>query len=152
MPYLFAIGSALHRSQMERRLMGNRPFTRAVLSGYRLAFRGKSLERRGAVADLLPDPAGRVPGLLYELPDATVRHVDRAEAVERGLYEPFDVQVATDDGATHPAVAYRLADPQAAPGIPNTAYLMQMRQGYREWGLDEGIIEAALTSPPSAEG
>ena len=45
MPYYFAYGSSLLRAQMERRIMGNKPVTRATLKGYRLAFMGNTVER-----------------------------------------------------------------------------------------------------------
>ncbi len=98
MPFYFAYGSSLLRAQMERRLMGNRPHTRARLRGYRLAFMGHSLERKGAVVNLVPDPTRYVPGTLYELDEVMIQYLDRAEAVEKGTYQPLDVEVEMDDG------------------------------------------------------
>jgi len=144
MPYYFAYGSSLLRAQLERRLMGNRPHTRAVLKGYRLAFMGHSAERKGAVVNLIPDPARYVPGTLYELDEIMIHYVDRAEAVEKGTYQRLDVEVETDDGGKVPAVSYRLSLPDPPLGQPNLGYLMQVKQGYREWGLPDEILEEAL--------
>ncbi len=144
MPYYFAYGSSLLRAQMERRLMGNRPHTRAILKGYRLAFMGQSAERRGAVVNLVPDPSRYVPGTLYELNEVMIQYLDRAEAVEKGTYQRMDVEVEMDDGSRVAAVGYRLSDPAALPGAPNLGYLLQIRQGYREWGLPDEILEEAL--------
>ena len=145
MPYYFAYGSSLLRSQMERRLMGNRPYRRAVLKGYRLAFMGQSIERKGAVANLVFDAFRYVPGMLYELDEVMIQYLDRAEAVEKGTYLKLEVEVEMDDGSKAPAVSYRLSAPDPPFGTPNLGYLMQVKQGYREWGLPDEILEEALT-------
>src|SRR5262245_4635822 len=108
MPFYFAYGSSLLRAQMERRLMGNRPVTRAILKGHRLAFMGNSVERKGPVVNLLPDPSRSVPGTLYELDIVMIQYLDRAEACEKGTYEKLDVEVEKDDGEKVAAVCYRL--------------------------------------------
>ena len=144
MPFYFAYGSSLLRAQMERRLMGNRPVTRAVLKGYRLAFMGNSTERKGPVANLLPDPARSVPGTLYELNEVMIHYLDRAEACEKGTYLPLEVEVEKDDGEKVKAACYRLAAEAPPFGQPNLGYLMQVRQGYKEWGLPEEVLEEAL--------
>ena len=144
MPFYFAYGSSLLRSQMERRLMGNRPVTRAYLQGWRLAFMGHSAERKGPVANLLPDPGKMVPGTLYELNEVMIQYLDRAEACEKGTYQKLDVTVEKDDGEKVPAAAYRLAAENPPFGKPNLGYLMQVKQGYKEWGLPEEVLEEAL--------
>lgn len=144
MPFYFAYGSSLLRAQMERRLMGNRPVTRAFLKGYRLAFMGNSTERKGPVVNLLPDPAGTVPGTLYELDVVMIQYLDRAEACEKGLYRPLEVEVEKDGGEKVEATAYQLAQADAPFGKPNLGYLLQVRQGYKEWGLDEGLLDEAV--------
>jgi gamma-glutamylcyclotransferase (GGCT)/AIG2-like uncharacterized protein YtfP len=98
MPFYFAYGSSLLRAQMERRLMGNRPVTRAYLRGYRLAFMGHSTERKGPVVNLLPDTTRSIPGTLYELNELMTQYLDRAEACEKGIYQKLDVVVEKDDG------------------------------------------------------
>lgn len=143
-PLYFAYGSSLLRAQMERRLMGNRPVTRAVLKGWRLAFMGNSAERRGPVANLLEDPARSVPGTLYELDEIMIQYLDRAEAVEKGTYQKLEVTVEKDDGSKVPAVSYRLVAEDLPFGQPNLGYLMQVRQGYKEWGLPEEILDEAV--------
>ena len=144
MPFYFAYGSSLLRSQMERRLMGNKPVTRATLKGYRLAFMGNSLERKGPVANLLPDPTRFIPGTLYELNEIMIVYLDRAEACEKGTYDKLDVTVEKDDGEKVEAVCYHLAQPNPSFGTPNLGYQMQVKQGYKEWGLPEEVLEEAL--------
>ncbi len=144
MPLYFAYGSSLLRSQMERRLMGNVPVTRATLKGYRLAFMGHSTERKGPVVNLVPDPTHVVPGTLYELNEIMIQYLDRAEACEKGVYEKFEVEVEKDDGEKLPATCYQLSAKDAPFGQPNLGYLMQVKQGYKEWGLPEEVLEEAL--------
>ena len=144
MPFYFAYGSSLLRAQMERRLMGNRPVTRAYLKGWRLAFMGNSTERKGPVVNLLPDPAGTVPGTLYELDIVMIQYLDRAEACEKGTYKLLEVEVDKDDGSKVSAHCYQLAVLDPPFGQPNLGYLLQVKQGYKEWGLPEEVLEEAL--------
>jgi gamma-glutamylcyclotransferase (GGCT)/AIG2-like uncharacterized protein YtfP len=144
MPLYFAYGSSLLRSQMERRLMGNVPVTRAVLKGYRLAFMGHSTERKGPVVNLIPDPTRFVPGTLYELNEIMIQYLDRAEACEKGIYQKLDVMVEKDEGEKVAAACYQLAQEKPLFGQPNLGYLMQVKQGYKEWGLPEEVLEEAL--------
>ncbi len=144
MPFYFAYGSSLLRAQMERRLMGNRPVTRAYLRGYRLAFMGNSTERKGPVVNLLPDPSRFVPGTLYELNEVMIHYLDRAEACEKGTYQKVDVIVEKDDGEKANATAYQLSKENPPFGNPNLGYLLQVKQGYKEWGLPEEVLEEAL--------
>ena len=144
MPLYFAYGSSLLRSQMERRLMGNVPVTRAVLKGYRLAFMGNSTERKGPVVNLVPDSVRLVPGTLYELNEIMIQYLDRAEACEKGIYQKLDVMVEKDDGEKVAAACYQLAQGNPPFGQPNLGYLMQVKQGYKEWGLPEDVLEEAL--------
>jgi len=144
LPLYFAYGSSLLRAQMERRIMGNKPVTRAVLKGYRLAFMGNSTERKGPVANLIPDPVRFVPGTLYDLNEIMIEYLDRCEACEKGTYSKLEVTVEKDDGEKLSAVSYKLAADSPPFGIPNLGYQMQVKQGYKEWGLPEEVLEEAL--------
>ena len=144
MPFYFAYGSSLLRAQMERRLMGNRPVTRAYLKGWRLAFMGTSTERKGPVVNLLPDSSRFVPGTLYELNEVMIQYLDRAEACEKGTYKKFEVMVEKDDGEKLPAICYQLSADNPPFGQPNLGYLLQVKQGYKEWGLPEEVLEEAV--------
>lgn len=144
MSLYFAYGSSLLRAQMERRLMGNKPVTRAYLRGFRLGFMGNSNERKGPVVNLLPDPTRFVPGTLYELNEVMIQYLDRAEACEKGIYKPLAVSVEKDGGEKVEAACYQLAQENPPFGNPNLGYLLQVKQGYKEWGLPEEVLEEAL--------
>ena len=124
--------------------MGNKPVTRAYLRGYRLAFMGNSVERKGPVANLLPDPAHFIPGTLYDLNEIMIQYLDRCEACEKGTYKKLDVVVEKDDGEKVNAVCYQLIQENPPFGQPNLGYQMQVKQGYKEWGLPEEVLEEAL--------
>ncbi len=124
--------------------MGNKPVTRGYLRGYRLAFMGHSAERKGPVVNLLPDNTRFVPGTLYELNDIMIQYLDRAEACEKGIYQKLEVEVEKDDGSKVKADAYQLVEKDPKFGKPNLGYLMQVKQGYKEWGLPEETLEEAL--------
>jgi gamma-glutamylcyclotransferase (GGCT)/AIG2-like uncharacterized protein YtfP len=144
MPLYFAYGTSLHRAQMERRIMGNKPVTRAYLKGYRLAFMGNSTERKGPVVNLIPDPTRFVPGTLYDLNDVMIEYLDRCEACEKGTYQKLNVTVEKDGGEKFDAVCYQLIQANPPFGKPNLGYQMQVKQGYKEWGLPEEVLEEAL--------
>ncbi len=144
MPFYFAYGSSLLRAQMERRIMGNKPVTRATLKGYRLAFMGNTVERKGPVANILPDPTRFVPGTIYDLNEIMIEYLDRCEACEKGTYKKLMVTVEKDDGEKLTAVSYQLSAENPAFGTPNLGYQMQVKQGYKEWGLPEEVLEEAL--------
>ena len=124
--------------------MGNKPVTRAYLKGYRLAFMGHSVERKGPVVNLVPDASHFVPGTLYDLNEIMIEYLDRCEACEKGIYDKLDVVVEKDDGEKTSAVCYRLAEENPFYGQPNLGYLMQVKQGYKEWGLPEEVLEEAM--------
>ncbi len=144
MPYYFAYGSSLLRAQMERRIMGNKPVTRATLKGYRLAFMGNTVERKGPVANILPDPSRFVPGTIYDLNEIMIEYLDRCEACEKGTYQKLEAVVEKDDGEKMNVVCYRLAQENPPFGTPNLGYQTQVKQGYKEWGLPEEVLEEAL--------
>ncbi len=124
--------------------MGNKPVTRAYLRGYRLAFMGNSVERKGPVANLRPDPSHFIPGTLYDLNEVMIQYLDRCEACEKGTYQKLDVVVEKDDGEKVNAVCYQLIQENPPFGQPNLGYQMQVKQGYKEWGLPEEVLEEAL--------
>jgi hypothetical protein len=124
--------------------MGNKPVTRAYLRGYRLAFMGNSVERKGAVVNLVSDAQRFVPGTLYDLNEVMIQYLDRAEACEKGVYKKLDIEVEKDDGEKLSAVGYQLSVDDPKFGVPNLGYLMQVKQGYKEWGLPEEVLEEAM--------
>ena len=94
--------------------------------------------------NLLPDPARFIPGTIYELNEIMIEYLDRCEACEKGTYTKLNVVVEKDDGEKVEVVCYQLIQANPPFGTPNLGYQMQVKQGYREWGLPEEVLDEAL--------
>jgi gamma-glutamylcyclotransferase (GGCT)/AIG2-like uncharacterized protein YtfP len=133
----FAYGSNLCRAQFARRCPGSRPLCRAVLKGYRLAFRGHGH------ADIVRDKRSEVWGALYEIADQDAAALDRYEGVPT-YYVRVDVFVEDDQGEVRPALAYKMA-PHHKPAAPSLGYVFAIVEGCRDWGLTpDAEVEEAL--------
>lgn len=143
----FAYGSNLNRAQMRRRCPGARPVLPAWLVGFRLTFRGRP--PKSGVADVQPDPLGRVPGALWRIGVDDLAALDRYEGYPY-LYGRRQVQVETAEGV-HTALIY-VMQPGFPPAPPHPRYYEVIRQGYADWGLDPAWLEAARRQVEQAAG
>src|SRR5215471_1838387 len=75
----FAYGSNLDWAQMKQRCPLAKFVCRAKLPAHRLAFTLKSARRNCGVADVLPDKAKDVWGVVYELPANELKDLDKGE-------------------------------------------------------------------------
>ena len=134
----WAYGSNLNMTQFARRCPGSRPVCRAVLKGYRFAFRGHGH------ADIVRGRRGdEVWGALYEITERDAAALDRYEGVPT-YYRRVDVYVEDDQGEVRPALAYKMA-PHQKRAAPSLGYVLTILQGCREWGLTpDAEIEEAL--------
>lgn len=107
----------------------------AVLRGQRLVFDVESKFWGGKVADLSPDPAGEVHGVLFELPDGAREAVLRKEGVPTGL--SLELPVEVDAGGERVAAAAFVARPErrTSPGPGSARLLGYLIEGARERGL-----------------
>ncbi len=131
----FAYGSNLHRAGMLSRCPAAVPLGRAALPGHALVFR--------SWADVEPRPGVSVAGGLWRVTPACLAALDDYEDVEAGLYRrvilPVRPEGAAEDAA---AVLYRMAATHTAS--PEPGYLATIREGCRDFGLDEGpVLRAA---------
>ena len=78
----FAYGSNLDWAQMKQRCPLAKFVCRAKLPAHRLAFTLKSAKRDCGVADVLPDQAKDVWGVVYELPDNELKNLDKTKAFD----------------------------------------------------------------------
>jgi hypothetical protein len=123
----------------------------ARVPGWRLVFDkpGIAMEDEG-YANLRPDPAAEVFGVLYELTLPELQHVELTEGVLLGNYARVDVEAfALADGAG-PIRAVSLASPNENPAIlPTARYMALVVAGAEEHWLPAEWI-AALRAVPSA--
>jgi gamma-glutamylcyclotransferase (GGCT)/AIG2-like uncharacterized protein YtfP len=133
----FAFGSNLCRAQFARRCPGSRPLCRAVLKGYRFAFRGHGH------ADIVRDKRSEVWGALYEITERDAAALDRYEGVPT-YYVRVDVFVEDDQGEVRPALAYKMA-PHHRKAEPSLGYVLTILEGCSDWGLTpDAEVEEAL--------
>lgn len=127
----FAYGSNLQRAGMLARCPAAVPLGPAALPDHRLVFR--------TWADVEPSPGGAVAGGLWRITPACRAALDLYEDVAGGLYRAILAEVRpTGSPATRPALLYRMAAAAAAP--PDPAYLRTIREGCRDFGIDETAL------------
>jgi gamma-glutamylcyclotransferase (GGCT)/AIG2-like uncharacterized protein YtfP len=141
----FAYGSNLDEAQMQTRCPGAVRVARATLPDHVLLFAGQSKRWNGCVATIQPAPGREVPGLLYDLSDQHLAHLDRIEG-HPGVYLRAPCLVIDEHGQPRSAQVYSL--PGAVAGLPPGNYLEVIRLSYRRLGLDEeGLLWAIPRSP-----
>ena len=131
----FAYGSNLHRAGMLLRCPAAVPLGRATLPAHALVFR--------SWADVEPRLGCTVAGGLWQITPACLSALDDYEDVEAGLYRrvvlPVRFEGASEDVE---ALVYRMTASHAAP--PEPGYLAVIRDGCRDFGLDEApVLRAA---------
>ncbi|MBP2655614.1 MAG: Gamma-glutamyl cyclotransferase, AIG2-like [Firmicutes bacterium] len=133
-----AYGSNINLFQMAKRCPTAYVRATAILTGYRLTFRGTN---GGAVANIEPDQAGQVPVMLWELRASDERALDRYENFPT-LYRKETVQVRVINKRVK-AMVY-VMNGEKPLGAPWWKYYNVIRQGYRMAAFDLGILEQAI--------
>lgn len=130
----FAYGSNLHRAGMLSRCPAAVPLGRALLPDHALVFR--------LWADVVPRPGSVVAGGLWHITADCEAALDTYEDVESGLYRRLMVPVRPEGGAGPvEALLYRMLARHEAPPEPD--YLAVIREGCRDFGLDDAPVLAA---------
>jgi gamma-glutamylcyclotransferase (GGCT)/AIG2-like uncharacterized protein YtfP len=142
----FAYGSNLDQDQMEDRCPGAELVYAASMDGYRIAFTGHSMGRRGAVATIVKHKGGKVDGLVYSLTADDVRALDRCEGAPH-VYRRLEIEMDDDDG-THPCIVYVHHETKERP--PGRDYYRQIRRAYDDQGFDMAPLHKAIENfaPP----
>ena len=128
-PYA-AYGSNLWHDQMRARCPAARVAGSALLQGWRLVVRKFALIERDAAAAC---PVG-----LWHVTEACMASLDRHEG-------PHTYQrrfVTLPDGRR--AVTY--VEIRRRPGPPAAEYVQRLRDGYRDFGFDTAVLEAAIAA------
>ena len=144
--YYFAYGSNLHLEQMRRRCPGCRAVGACRLPGFELVFR--------RVADIVPSLGGSVPGAIYSISRTDEMALDRYEGFRAadpllGMYrkEHFPAEIA---GETVEVMYYTMNGGDIQP--PSEFYLGIIREGYRNWGLPNNKLNAAVRASREHRG
>lgn len=109
----FAYGSNMDPDQMRERCPASTMAGVATLPGH--AFRIAA----GGYATVVPDTAGLVHGVLWNLAAADETTLDRYEELDRDLYRKIEVTVMRPGGATERAMAYVATDPTVGRPVAN---------------------------------
>jgi cation transport regulator ChaC len=135
----FAYGSNMASRVLAGRGIHFCSVDKARLDGYRLAFMRRSIRTGTGVADIVPDSAAEVWGVVYELADRDVDELDRKEG-RPWAYEHRAVQVALGGDTPVPAFTYVVSQREPEEVPPSGAYVEAILEGAREHGLPPAYI------------
>lgn len=127
---MLAYGSNLNKAEMRFRARDARPRGTIILDNARLVFRG--------VADVECVLDSQAPCGLWEISRADEVALDRYEGVAGGFYVKDEVPL----GRGEVALIYTMTATGVFP--PPEGYVARVRQGYRDFGLDEAYLDAAI--------
>ena len=136
--HYIAYGSNMSVEQMARRCPDAELIGTAVLEGWRLAFKGcATIEKRAGY---------RTPVLVWTISEGDERNLDHYEGFP-SFYHKETIPVHMQDFGGHAvgldAMAY-IMDPDRKEAPPTEYYYGVIRDAYRVFGLDMGILETAL--------
>lgn len=123
MPLHFAYGSNLAQSQMLKRCPGASILGVAELAGHRLDFTRYSSGWGGGVADVIPDEAKSVWGLVYTLTNANLDALDEYEGYPRA-YDRFQANVEGQERTISGVWVYTVVNKEGF--IPPTSSYMEL--------------------------
>jgi hypothetical protein len=127
-----AFGSNLYKTQMPR-CPTARPLGKFMFAQCRLVFRG--------VADLEYDPESQTPCGLWAINKEDERSLDGYEGVNSGVYFKSE-QTITYLGEKRKALVYLMNSDGIYP--PSDTYVKTIRRGYKDFGMDESFLDAAV--------
>ena len=131
--YYFAYASNMSRKQMKERCPDAKPKIVATLPNYKIVFTGYSRIRKGAVATINGSKGDKVLGAVYEITEACLRKLDKAEGYP-DIYKHLNVIVFTDSGEAIEAITF-IKSRQEDEGKASPEYLAIIQQGFRDWGI-----------------
>jgi gamma-glutamylcyclotransferase len=138
--WYFAYGSNLFIDQKEERTGRIRRADRCRLPGFRFAFNKRG--GKGQIyANIVPDDAAEVWGVVYLCNPDAIREMDRCEGVASGHYERIPVTVELKPGEKVEAITYVAGeDFVCQAGKPSPDYLHKIVSGARHHSLPEEYV------------
>lgn len=131
--YYFAYGSNLNKQQMKERCPDSKPLYPATLPNYKLIFVGWSRKLQGGVASIRRVQGSKVPGAVYEISAADLRHLDAYEGYPHD-YNRIRVIIFDEDGTPIEAVTY-IKTGREEETKPSKEYASTIYKGYKDWGI-----------------
>ena len=148
--WYFAYGSNMQRATFcGRRGIEYRQALAARLDGWRLVIDKPPLVPVGeGFANIVPEPGAEVLGVLYEITEEDLAHVDLTEGVLIGNYERIGVPVCTLGGPALRVVAATLVSDKRSPELlPSDRYMRCLIAGAEEHGLPAEYVAALRAIP-----
>lgn len=148
MGYFFAYGARMSSTHMLLTSPNARAVTPGHLAGYRLEFNVTSREFGGGAANAVPDPQGKLWGVVWEVPDDELTGFDSWRGDAPSDTHGVDVEIVTAQGPVR-ARTMMLEDTEGFVR-PADAYLNMLHAGARAHGLpDEALdeIDRAVVRP-----
>jgi cation transport regulator ChaC len=136
--WYFAYGSNMSRAQMKSRAGQILEEQIGTLPNYELVF-NKKVRGGTATANIRPAPGRRVIGVLYKIPDAAFRNMDRCEGAPEH-YRRIEVKVSGANGQPVNAQVYIAT--KVEKGLrPAPHYLQIILAGANDHGLPAEYVE-----------
>jgi gamma-glutamylcyclotransferase len=154
--WYFAYGSNMQSATLRgRRGIHFHRALPACARGWRLVLDKPGFIPKGnAVANIIPDAAAEVWGVLYEIDEADLGHLDLTEGVLIGNYARIEIPVLLPT-ADAPLSAFTLVSDRRAPDAqPSTRYMGLLIAGAEEHGLPAtyvGFLRQIPALPESPE-
>jgi gamma-glutamylcyclotransferase (GGCT)/AIG2-like uncharacterized protein YtfP len=135
----FSYGSFLDSETLMRHCPRAVYSGKAMLPNWEVQFNFLSRTYNGGVTGIEPAVAKLVKGVLYEVSDEEILHLDSIEGVPEGIYYRQTIYVVDESGKAVKAATYRTTNPKG-PFNPTKKYVGLMISGAKEHGLDPEYI------------
>jgi cation transport regulator ChaC len=139
----FAYGSNMDEQRVKaaNRCPNARFIFNAVLPGHCLVF-SRGGDAGTCTADVVPDPASLVWGVVYDITDSDRQQLDAREGVGIRSYQPKEVPVHPhgDIEQRVMVLTYGASDSAEIQQPPSREYLDYLLRGARHWGLPADYI------------
>lgn len=134
MTLMIAYGSNLSKAQMRRRCPTARPLGKFMFRDARLVFR--------SVADLEFVPGAQTPCALWSVGPDDEHALDGYEGIASGVYFKTREITLEYQGKRRPSLLYLMNSDAIYP--PSRYYVDIIRQGYRDFNLDQSYLDDAI--------
>lgn len=136
--FYIAYGSNLNMRQMAWRCPDAKPLYKGYLTDYELFYAGS---KSGNYATIRKKEGAITPVGIWEISEADEKALDRYEGYPVFYYK--DTIKLRINGEVIKAIVYIMRK-DAIEGLPTGSYISTIRQGYRDFGLDEKYITESL--------
>jgi len=136
----FSYSSFLDSKTLKRHCPKATYIGKAILPNWEVQFNFLSSTYKGGVTGIEPATARLARGVLYEVNDEELLHLDKIEGVTDGIYYRQTIYVVDDEGKPVLAATYRTTNP-GGPFKPTRRYIGLMIKGTRDHDLDPNYIK-----------